>query len=691
MERPPSANRERETLTSLLTPWTAALKRLDEQVQNAAAQIRALPDHRDIESVSSASRARGAAEDGGALAAPLAAAAAFQAGPAVADDSGARDTAQFLKTVAMHVLKFVAKGTEEWRVDAHEAEVRVTYLVRIAASLYVQSGIWPLPSAVSSVDCTARTFSALLTLYGKGFSLIGTSWCTAMLTSRAIKCVKLRTNDAKLHGVGYVGGVETRHLHLPNVDCSVLDSSHVEAVTSEPAQFDQWHLLKALGDTHRAACAIVQSGFDASVLLRLLTPGTGCSDIKDGILPALEACACLHPWRRAHGERAKQYKSDLVAVHDGRSRESILDQAFATHGTPDLDDVEFVLAGFSRFDDGRRVALKWCNLFGTRILARLLQSADICDNLVAACHFITERIDDGHAVFGSDAVEITCRLFAKLMVDAAVALQPGFKGSDSSGINPDLIFLWEFGASNFPALWRDAIRDRLSSRSQPPRAHALMAALSDRRPSSSRCAFAPSVDSSSSMTFNALTFTDGLTGSRVSLALVAADQLQTPAQLRAQIMRPLLLVQAAAWSFTRQSPGRQRPRGNPPPPLGHMLTEFSPRVPARVMFGCVATACRRLAAAPAGVFVISRTTGRWAAWILERVTAGLVMKVQVRLQRRACCAVRCVTVTRTAGHAGWFAGALLFVCAAVAWARAAAFILVCRLLLPPALQAVPTF
>ena len=64
---------------------------------------------------------------------------------------------------------------------------------------------------------------------------------------------------------------------------------------------------------------------------------------------------------------------------------------------------------------------------------------------------------------------------------------------------------------------------------------------------------------------------------------------------------------------------------------------------------------------------------------------------EVLLQRRACCAVRCVSVTRAAGNTGWFAGAFLFVCAAVAWARSAAFILVCRLLLPPALLAVPTF
>ena len=42
-----------------------------------------------------------------------------------------------------------------------------------------------------------------------------------------------------------------------------------------------------------------------------------------------------------------------------------------------------------------------------------------------------------------------------------------------------------------------------------------------------------------------------------------------------------------------------------------------------------------------GIYVIYRTTGRWAAWIMERVTQGQLKRGQVRLQRRACCAVRC--------------------------------------------------
>ena len=135
--------------------------------------------------------------------------------------------------------------------------------------------------------------------------------------------------------------------------------------------------------------------------------------------------------------------------------------------------------------------------------------------------------------------------------------------------------------------------------------------------------------------------TDELTGRRMSpLAAIrdAHGNLQSPAQLRAQIMRPLELMQAAAWFFAFQSPGMKRHREEPPPPLDYMLTEFSPYVPARVMFGCVAAACRRLTTAPAGVYVVYRTTGRWAAWIMERVTRGRVRRVQVLQQRRACCA-----------------------------------------------------
>jgi hypothetical protein len=102
-----------------------------------------------------------------------------------------------------------------------------------------------------------------------------------------------------------------------------------------------------------------------------------------------------------------------------------------------------------------------------------------------------------------------------------------------------------------------------------------------------------------------------------------------PQQQRVQIKRPLELMQVAAWFFALQSPGMKRHQEEPPPPLGHMLAEFSPCVPVRFMCGCVATACRRLATAPAGVHVIYKTTWRWAGWIMERVTRGRVAEYQV--------------------------------------------------------------
>ena len=197
-----------------------------------------------------------------------------------------------------------------------------------------------------------------------------------------------------------------------------------------------------------------------------------------------------------------------------------------------------------------------------------------------------------------------------------------------------------------------------------------------------------------------LAFSDRLTGRRVSIDIVAADgKLQSPMRLRTQIMRPLELMQAAAWFFALQSPGMKRHREEPPPPLGYMLSEFSPCVPVRVMCGCVATSCRRLATAPTGVLVINRTTGRWAAWMMQRVMLGRVKTVQVLLQRFACCAVRCAhrasACVRCVFDACCRKRWLVFRCFAAHYhgciKRAAAFILVCRLLLPPALQADETF
>ena len=149
----------------------------------------------------------------------------------------------------------------------------------------------------------------------------------------------------------------------------------------------------------------------------------------------------------------------------------------------------------------------------------------------------------------------------------------------------------------------------------------------------------------------ALSFTDDLTGTTVSVDLVVNGKLQTPAQLRAPIMRPLQLFKTEAWLFAQRLHRRQAVL----PPLGSIFVEYGACGRVRLMLLSVATACQRLATAPAGVHVMYRTTGRWAAWIMERVTRGRAKKVQVLLQRRACCAVRCaVCLTRAAGNGGWF-------------------------------------
>ncbi len=204
---------------------------------------------------------------------------------------------------------------------------------------------------------------------------------------------------------------------------------------------------------------------------------------------------------------------------------------------------------------------------------------------------------------------------------------------------------------------------------------------------------------SSSDSSNVLSFTEHLTGRRVSLALVADGNLQSPAQLRAQIKRSLELIKTEAHFFAQRLPHCKHRRQEALPPLGFIFAEYPPCLRAGVIFRCVATACPRLATAPAGVHVIYRTTWRWAGWIMERVTQGRVKKVQVRLQRHLCCGVRCAC-RASACVRGVFDACcskqwLVLRCVAAHCSgsikRAAAFILVCRLLLPPALQADPTF
>jgi ubiquitin len=192
-----------------------------------------------------------------------------------------------------------------------------------------------------------------------------------------------------------------------------------------------------------------------------------------------------------------------------------------------------------------------------------------------------------------------------------------------------------------------------------------------------------------------LAFPDRLTGRRVSLAIVPdGGNLLSPQELRAQIkrLRPLKLIKCQKWVFAHHR------RQQALPPLGCVVAECSPCGRVRLMLPCVAFACQRLATAPADMHMVHRSWS-WAVEVMERVTRGRVRRVQVQLHRRACSAVRCacratacvICVFDACCRKRW----LVLRCVAAHRSgcikRAVAFILVCRLLLRPALQADPTF
>ena len=134
-----------------------------------------------------------------------------------------------------------------------------------------------------------------------------------------------------------------------------------------------------------------------------------------------------------------------------------------------------------------------------------------------------------------------------------------------------------------------------------------------------------------------LSFTDHFAGTTESLPHINIPLLPDEQAALAQVTRPLQLMRAAAWFLGRQSPaaGRQRLLQQPLPPLDCVRDGCPARVPARVMFGCAATACRRLASAPGDVLFSDMTMWRLAEWVMERVSRGHVRRVQVQPQRRA--------------------------------------------------------
>jgi hypothetical protein len=152
-----------------------------------------------------------------------------------------------------------------------------------------------------------------------------------------------------------------------------------------------------------------------------------------------------------------------------------------------------------------------------------------------------------------------------------------------------------------------------------------------------------------------LTFRDSFLGKcEVSLALDAAGNPLPPPEQRAQIIHPLHILKAAEWFFENgRVTSRKRHQKISPVLLDHMLVQFSPCVPVRVMVGFVATSCRRLATAPAGVHVNCRTTRRWSERIFERVTWGRMRRVQVMAYPAAARLLsRAGVLTRTSANVG---------------------------------------
>ena len=131
----------------------------------------------------------------------------------------------------------------------------------------------------------------------------------------------------------------------------------------------------------------------------------------------------------------------------------------------------------------------------------------------------------------------------------------------------------------------------------------------------------------------------GITVSLSNIPLLPDEQVAL-----VQVARPLQLMRAAAWFLGRRWPaaGPQRLLQQPLPPLDCLRDGCLARVPAREMFGCVATACRRMASAPG-----DGTTWSFAGWVMERVSRGRVRRVQVQPQRRAAVSRRmCVFCNR---------------------------------------------
>jgi hypothetical protein len=144
-----------------------------------------------------------------------------------------------------------------------------------------------------------------------------------------------------------------------------------------------------------------------------------------------------------------------------------------------------------------------------------------------------------------------------------------------------------------------------------------------------------------------ISFRDHFAGTTVTMSSPYIPWLPNEQTALPHVVCPLILLKAVVWFLARQLPaaGTKRLRQQQLPPIDLVRDGCPPRVRARAVFGCAAMACRRLASAPGTVLVSDRTMRRWAEWVMERVTRGLVRRVQVQPQRPAAAVSRqCVCV-----------------------------------------------
>ncbi len=122
-----------------------------------------------------------------------------------------------------------------------------------------------------------------------------------------------------------------------------------------------------------------------------------------------------------------------------------------------------------------------------------------------------------------------------------------------------------------------------------------------------------------------ISFIDHFAGTTVTVSSPHIPWLPYEQAALVQVTRPLRLMKAAAWFIGRRWPaaGYQHLLQQPLPPLDCVRDGCAASVPARAMFGWVASA-------PGHVLVSDKTVQRWVEWMMECVSRGRVRRLQAQ-------------------------------------------------------------